>query len=1011
MDFQFKSNNIQLGNKNQTVSDSGSPTPPSDFDWIQYRKNYPDLQNSHLKTRDDFVRHWVLHGQKEGRDYKSSSAGFSDNLFGQFSNQTATRITNNFGELSLAPINYNVESQVYKHLFSTLFLVFQDQRQDSRLNQMTRLFKKLKLPFFIVKKATKTSSQQNNLNVRHYNVASALDWVYRNTNYGFVYIAFDTQHSDTPNFYQPDVNHLNYDYYPIGTTLNFIVNRKAIEYLLANLNLSSRSWNLPPLSPKKTPLSPKKTPLSPKKTPLHSSFSPNIDIELDLPNLIEETSEESPIEIPVEIPIDIPIEIPVEIAVEIESHVSVPPEQQIELVVKVQEKMSELQQIELILKNYQISTPTTHPHQRPNIYVSLTTTPTRCGDPDFYRVIDSLLDQNLTPTRIFVSVSQTYRKFPDTNHELWLEQIAKLKEYSPLIEVIECDDLGPILKVIGVINRNSQINFLKTEDIVVCVDDDAIYHQNLTLWHYNIYQTFDLGGVGVNELNVQQYDPELIFANKASLYDDFYENYFYGWLSYSFKWKSLAKFKTFYSELSTKIPDLFNYDDAVMTAFAKSQCLQLGSINTLTVDKCIHYCDFTADVNQSEARKAIEMEISRFIGINLNPFKNVASCPTERLQPLIPIIPKCVPANEILIASNIEIEAKVGSTGSNVFIFVPRYYDTYHFELVITRLDQTGYQENGWTSDLELKIVINHNQGQSIIHYHVGPSHHYRIVRIIQTGYPVLYLKNQISPIPKVIVQTFETNNISLQRYLSMRSIIEMNPNHDYEFYNARDRKKFLIQFFNQQLVTAYSLLQVKKYRADLFKYAYLYLRGGISIDCKMVALNPVSIALTEAIKKLYVFDDVSNLTGTNLIISQGKNENLEEVMRLIIKNVLNRHYGTDALDVTGSRILHQVVGVKGLSPQKTQKCILQSEGQVKDKQSGRPLFACSYPSYYSESDYSKVGHASLMWKAHKVFDHLSHKSKDILSSKLESLIKLETSTSEESVELMSSIADEPSEN
>lgn len=47
------------------------PSAHSDFDWVTYINNYPDLQNAGIATREQAIAHWNAHGFAENRTDKS----------------------------------------------------------------------------------------------------------------------------------------------------------------------------------------------------------------------------------------------------------------------------------------------------------------------------------------------------------------------------------------------------------------------------------------------------------------------------------------------------------------------------------------------------------------------------------------------------------------------------------------------------------------------------------------------------------------------------------------------------------------------------------------------------------------------------------------------------------------------------------------------------------------------------------------------------------------------------
>ncbi len=842
-----------------------------DFNWTQYRDNYPDLQISTMKTSDDFKKHWILHGHKEGRTYLKSTS-----------------------EYTVTSVFHEIDSCVYKSLFEIVYIIVPIEQPIK--HEIIPIKHQLYLKLNQSKTELKNHKQQ--LLILDEHLYTILETLYKHTLYGYVYFVFNQTIENS------NLNLINYDYKYEPLTHNFLISRRAMEYLLAT----------------------------------------KINIKINQPDQIRSS-------------------------------------------------------LLPIFNQYQIYENISH--HRANVYICLTTTPNRCQHPAFYEVIKSLIEQTLTPTKILISISFKYTKFPEINLEQFQMNLTKLKQMSNLIDIIECDDVGPLTKIIGMLNHHQQHNFLKPEDIMIAVDDDQIYHQNLTLWHYNCYQTYDLDGIGVNELNIQQYEPELMFNSKNSLYDAYYEHYLHGWLSYSFHFSALTQFTTYINNLKTSIPNICDYESIVMTAYEKSQCLRLGGINVPTVLKSVsqlknlnHIITIpttiptttTTNATDSECKKRTETDINRFLGLNLNSFKTGFG---DQHQIITNTIPSSIPANQILITSNIHF--KYSSAFEAQFVFVPRYYDNHHVELIITRLDTTN--DSGWSFDLNLEVTITHPDGDSSkdynFDYFVGPSPISKIVRIIHSHRQLTYQNHRVTLIPKKIMQTYEVNMVSFQKYLTFRSIIEMNPEYDYEFYNARERKTFLIRHFHQQLVTTYSLLKPKTYRADIFKYAYLYLYGGLTIDCKIVAHRNLTTCIEPTMQALYTRNQNKDLTPTHLLGLISKHPDMLKMLKTIISKVKTQTYGIDCQDITGARTLHQLVSHRPIltliSPSKSN--LKNHQSYIKDNRTQYPILSVGYQNYYNENDYLKTTHYSLLWKQHQVYDHMSRNSQKILNQSIENLI------------------------
>jgi len=86
--------------------------------------------------------------------------------------------------------------------------------------------------------------------------------------------------------------------------------------------------------------------------------------------------------------------------------------------------------------------------------------------------------------------------------------------------------------------------------------------------------------------------------------------------------------------------------------------------------------------------------------------------------------------------------------------------------------------------------------------------------------------------IPKIIMQTGYG-----QKYNSIykKEIIKLNPSFKYEYYNNNDCIIFLKKFFPQDVTIAFNKLRPGAFKADLFRYCYLYINGGVYIDLDLM--------------------------------------------------------------------------------------------------------------------------------------------------------------------------------
>ncbi|MEC5394327.1 glycosyltransferase family 32 protein [Bergeyella sp. RCAD1439] len=92
--------------------------------------------------------------------------------------------------------------------------------------------------------------------------------------------------------------------------------------------------------------------------------------------------------------------------------------------------------------------------------------------------------------------------------------------------------------------------------------------------------------------------------------------------------------------------------------------------------------------------------------------------------------------------------------------------------------------------------------------------------------------------IPKQIFQTFKNKELPWLTRWHIKRMLRRNPDYQWHFYD--DEK--ILQFFREEMPAeyerAYRSLTIGAAKADFFRYAILYKKGGIylDIDCKVVS-------------------------------------------------------------------------------------------------------------------------------------------------------------------------------
>jgi mannosyltransferase OCH1-like enzyme len=226
--------------------------------------------------------------------------------------------------------------------------------------------------------------------------------------------------------------------------------------------------------------------------------------------------------------------------------------------------------------------------------------------------------------------------------------------------------------------------------------------------------------------------------------------------------------------------------------------------------------------------------------------------------------------------------------------------------------------------------------------------------------------------IPKTIMQTAKSRYVTNNKYLSIRSIIDNNPNYDYEFFDNNESKKFIEKYFDKDVVDAYDNLIPGAYKADLFRYCYLYIKGGIYVDCKMVCHINFDDLFNNDYDMILVKDRIPNAYWNGFICSKPKLNIFKECINKIVENVKNKNYGIDPLDITGPRLFYNI-GEKYLNRLKI-KILYLTNMNYQDSNNyvyyGNDIKVLNvmYPNYYHENNYITSNHYSKLWQEKKVY-------------------------------------------
>lgn len=308
------------------------------------------------------------------------------------------------------------------------------------------------------------------------------------------------------------------------------------------------------------------------------------------------------------------------------------------------------------------------------------------------------------------------------------------------------------------------------------------------------------------------------------------------------------------------------------------------------------------------------------------------------------------------------------------------------FNLTIIRYDEL----NGWDDYLTLKI-----DGENC-NIKLYPSK-FSCVTYFGICVPfklkIKNIKNSFQAIPKLIVQTNEelnTNDILAEN--SRRSLVLLNPEYDYIFFNSVDRRKFIKTHFDSSVLLAYDTLTPGAFRADLFRYCFLYIKGGCYVDDKSIARKPFRDIIKDVNTPMIICEDYEssnkipslrkyNALLNSIIMSIPLNNDIKLLIDECVNNILHnqRHFEfllrnpqdpLDMLSLTGPRMIFKVLGNKVDHFVKMKHIIINNDGtkyfnfQIVDIENGELFFTKTN----RINNFEDENHYRRLWSKKEIF-------------------------------------------
>lgn len=238
--------------------------------------------------------------------------------------------------------------------------------------------------------------------------------------------------------------------------------------------------------------------------------------------------------------------------------------------------------------------------------------------------------------------------------------------------------------------------------------------------------------------------------------------------------------------------------------------------------------------------------------------------------------------------------------------------------------------------------------------------------------------------IPLEIVQTHATAAVPPNMARAIANIVALNPAFGYRFFTDEEAQKFITTNMPPHVAQAYRMLVPGAYRADLFRYCYLFVKGGVYLDTGFVPRMPLLDALHPTDSFVSCDDRPASALYQAFLCAEPRHPIIAKTIEIVVGRVLQRAYGECGLWVTGPKAIG--MAFEEHTGQRTGVGTFGQDGSIRlfhhrafssglyrnevRTPEGETLFFTKYRGYHDDQRWFPDGtpHYGAMWTQRRVF-------------------------------------------
>ena len=162
--------------------------------------------------------------------------------------------------------------------------------------------------------------------------------------------------------------------------------------------------------------------------------------------------------------------------------------------------------------------------------------------------------------------------------------------------------------------------------------------------------------------------------------------------------------------------------------------------------------------------------------------------------------------------------------------------------------------------------------------------------------------------IPKIIFQTFKSKDLPFLTRWHINNFRRRNPEYNYEFYDDERIEKFFLEECGEDMLKAYKRLNIGAAKADMFRYAILFKKGGVYLDIDSGIKGKLSSFINSKDKAIITNEGNPGLYVQWALIYEANHPFLKRALDIVLENISLNKFPNDVHAMTGPTVYTQAV-------------------------------------------------------------------------------------------------------